>query len=153
MTNVGRAFPALDTAVDPGIEPYWEAAAKGRLLLSRCATDGAAMWPPRQFCPRHATAGVRWEPATGGAEVYSYTVVHQGEGPFAETAPYVLAYVELDEGPRLLTSLVTPEGGPVADAFIGQRVIARFDQRGTMPVLRFGPSTDSDVDLEEARSE
>lgn len=152
MTSPERAFPALEIAVDPGIEPYWEAAAEGRLLLSRCAADGAAIWPPRQFCPAHATAGVRWESASGGAEVHSFTVVHRGEGRFVEAAPYVLAYVELDEGPRVLTSLVTSDGSPATDAYIGQHVTAWFDRHGTVPVLRFGPSQ-GNADLEESRSE
>jgi uncharacterized OB-fold protein len=140
MSGAERRFPEVDLVVEPGIEPYWEAAADGRLVLSRCAEDGAALWPPRPFCPRHATAGVRWEPAAGGAEVYSYTVVTKGEGAFAAAAPYVLAYVQLDEGPRVLTNLVTSDGRPASEAHIGQRVIARFDQQGKVPVLRFSPS-------------
>jgi uncharacterized protein len=141
MSRDERTFPELDLVVEPGIEPYWDAAAEGRLVLSRCAADGAALWPPRPFCPRHASAGVRWEPADGGAEVYSFTVVERGEGAFATAAPYVLAYVQLDEGPRVLTNLVTSDGRPVAEAHIGQRVIARFDQQGKTPVLRFSPSS------------
>jgi uncharacterized OB-fold protein len=136
VTSAERSFPDVEPLVEPGIEPYWEAAAEGRLVLSRCAEDGAALWPPRPFCPRHASAGVRWEPAGGGAEVYSYTVVHRGEGAFAAVAPYVLAYVQLDEGPRVLTNLVTSDGTPATEAHIGQRVVARFEQ-GKIPVLRF----------------
>jgi uncharacterized protein len=141
MSSAEHSFPEVDLVIEPGIEPYWEAAAEGRLTLSRCAEDGAALWPPRPFCPRHATAGVRWEPAAGGAEVYSYTVVAKGEGAFAAAAPYVLAYVQLDEGPRVLTNLVTPDGRPATEAHIGQRVVVRFVQQGKTPVLRFSPST------------
>ena len=41
--------------------------------------------------------------------------------------PYVLAYVELDEGPRVMTNIVDCD---VADVRIGQRVEARFDDTG-----------------------
>jgi uncharacterized OB-fold protein len=140
MSSAETDFPAVDLVVEPGIEPYWEAAAEGRLVVSRCAQDGAALWPPRSFCPRHATAGVRWEPATGGAEVYSYALVQRGEGAFAAAAPYVLAYVQLDEGPRVLTNLVASDGRPATGARIGQRVVTRFDHQGKTPVLRFTPS-------------
>jgi uncharacterized OB-fold protein len=32
--------------------------------------------------------------------------VRRGQGPFAAAAPYVVAYVELEEGPRILTNVV-----------------------------------------------
>jgi uncharacterized protein len=137
MSSTERDFPDVDLVIEPGIEPYWEAAGEGRLVLSRCAEDGAALWPPRPFCPRHLSAGVRWEPASGGGEVYSYTVVQRGEGAFAAAAPYVLGYVQLDEGPRVLTNLVTSDGRPASEAHVGQRVVARFDRHGKTPVLRF----------------
>ncbi|MGW6332964.1 Zn-ribbon domain-containing OB-fold protein [Nocardia rhamnosiphila] len=133
-------FPEVAFTVEPGIEPYWSGAAEGRLVLSTCADDGAVLWPPRPFCPRHMTAEIRWEPAGGGGVVHSYTVVHRGEGAFAKAAPYVLAYVELDEGPRVLTNLLNADGEPPVEVEveIGQRVTARFDSAGEgAPVLRF----------------
>ena len=39
--------------------------------------------------------------------MYTFTVTHQNQvPPFRDAMPYVLAYVELDEGPRLLTNVV-----------------------------------------------
>lgn len=132
------AWPEVAFTVEPGIEPYWEGAADNRLVLSRCADDGDFLWPPRPFCPRHPGSYIRWEAAAGGGVVYSFTVVHQGEGAFAKAAPYVLAYVELDEGPRVLTNVVAADGRPAVNVEIGHRVMARFDSiAGSAPVLRF----------------
>ncbi|RYF60501.1 MAG: hypothetical protein EOO27_05620 [Comamonadaceae bacterium] len=133
-----QTFPEVAFTVEPGIEPYWDGAFEDRLVLSRCTEDGAAIWPPRPFCPRHMTSEVRWEQASGGGVVYSYTLVHRGEGAFAKASPYVLAYVELDEGPRVLTNVLATNGSPVVEVGIGQRVTAVFDTVGDgAPVLRF----------------
>lgn len=136
--NAAQGWPEVAFTVEPGIEPYWEGAAENRLILSRCAEDGAFLWPPRSFCPRHRGGDVRWEAAAGGGVVYSYTVVHRGEGGFAKASPYVLAYVELDEGPRVLTNVVAADGSLAVNVDIGQRVTARFNNvGGGAPVLRF----------------
>lgn len=138
MSELGTAFPEVPFVVEPGIEPYWDGAAQNRLIISRCTEDGQLLWPPRPFCPRHMTSSVRWDEVSGGGTVYSYTVVHRGEGAFAAASPYVLAYVELDEGPRIMTNLVTPAGRGDPGVHIGQRVRARFDaHEGGPPVLRF----------------
>lgn len=136
--SAASAFPELSITVEPGIEPYWQGAARNRLVLSKCVEDGAVVWPPRQFCPHHMTSAIRWEDVAGGGSVYSHTTVHRGEGPFADVAPYVLAYVELDEGGRILTNVVTSEGRCPSSLEIGQRATARFDLIGNAPpVLRF----------------
>ncbi|MEU1275472.1 OB-fold domain-containing protein [Streptomyces sp. NPDC005799] len=132
-----HAWPDVAFTVEPGIEAYWEGAAENRLTLARCAEDGAFLWPPRPFCPRHQGSEVRWETVAGNGVVYSHTVVYRGEGAFAKASPYVLAYVELEEGPRVLTNVITADGGPVLDVAIGSRVTARFDNVGAAPVLRF----------------
>jgi uncharacterized OB-fold protein len=55
--------------------------------------------------------------------VYTYTVVARGGGAYRDAAGYVVAYVELDEGPRMMTNLVDVEPG---DVFVGQRVRVVF---------------------------
>jgi len=139
--EVERSFPAVAFAAEPGIDPYWEAASEGRLVLPRCAEDGVFIWPPRPFCPRHMTSEVGWTEVAGEGAIYSYTVVHRGEGAFGASSPYAVAYVEIDEGPRILTNLMTPQGQPVTDVEIGMRVVARFvpQEDGASPVLRFVP--------------
>jgi len=50
---------------------------------------------------------VRWEEASGGATLYTWSVVHRNDlPPFGDRVPYVAAAVDLDEGPRMLTNVV-----------------------------------------------
>jgi hypothetical protein len=56
--------------------------------------------------------------------IYSYTVTEQNQAKgFVEACPYIMAYVTLDEGPRLLTVIVDCEPDSVG---IGMSVIAGF---------------------------
>jgi uncharacterized OB-fold protein len=74
--------------------------------------------------------------ASGRGTVYSFTVSHRGMGPWSDHAPYVVAYVELEEGPRVLTNVV----GADLDALrIGDAVEAVFQPAGETKVLRFRP--------------
>ena len=51
--------------------------------------------------------GLRLEPVSGRGKVFSFVIFHRVYHPaFAEEVPYVVALVELDEGPRLLTNIV-----------------------------------------------
>jgi uncharacterized OB-fold protein len=84
------------------------------------------------MCPDCGRLGVEWVEASGRGAVYSFTVSHRGPGPWADHVPYVVAYVELDEGPRVLTNLVGLDPG---DVRIGMPVAAVFEHG----LLRFGP--------------
>ncbi|MEW1654424.1 MULTISPECIES: OB-fold domain-containing protein [unclassified Streptomyces] len=94
--------------VDAFTRPYWEAATEGRLLLRRCraAGCGAAHHYPREFCPYCWSEDVAWEPASGRAALYTWSVVHRNDlPPFGARVPYVAAVVELAEGPRMMTEV------------------------------------------------
>jgi uncharacterized OB-fold protein len=92
---------------DPFSRPYWDAAAQGRLLLRRCHSCGRAHHHPREFCPHCWSEDVEWEEASGRATLYTWSVVHRNDLPgFRERTPYVVAVVDLAEGPRMATEVV-----------------------------------------------
>ncbi|MFC6873210.1 Zn-ribbon domain-containing OB-fold protein [Halobellus marinus] len=92
-------------AVTPETAPYWEAAAEGRLLLRRCDDCELTFYYPRARCPDCLGDDVDWIEADGTGTVYAYTeTMTVGAWPEDEL-PLVLAYVELAEGPRMLTAL------------------------------------------------
>jgi uncharacterized OB-fold protein len=93
--------------VDAFTRTYWDAAAEGRLLIRHCHACGRTHHYPREFCPHCWSEDVTWEPASGRAELYTWSVVHRNDlPPFAERTPYVAAVVQLAEGPRMMTELV-----------------------------------------------
>ncbi|WP_406125317.1 Zn-ribbon domain-containing OB-fold protein [Streptomyces sp. NBC_00989] len=111
---------------------YWEAAAQGSLLIRRCADCGRAHHYPREFCPHCWSEDVTWEPASGHATLYTWSVVHRNDlPPFGERVPYVAAVVDLAEGPRMMTEIVECEA---AGLRAGTAVEVRF--RDGIPVFR-----------------
>lgn len=131
------SLPTPKLPVTAETKPFWDAAAEGRLVLPRCMSCETVIWYPRTFCPRCHTEGVEWVDASGEGTVYSFAITRKGDGPWREVAPYVLAYVELDEGPRVLTNIVDCDVDAVS---VGQRVKVTFDAaEGGVAVPRFRP--------------
>jgi uncharacterized OB-fold protein len=107
-------------------------------MLQRCSECQAVVWYPRSLCPRCGSVQLEWFEASGRGSVYTYTVNHRGEGPYREAGPYVLAYVELEEGPRLLTNIVDCDPGELR---VGMPVQAVFHDTGEGTALvRFLPA-------------
>ena len=133
------ALPASEPMTTLETEPFWSAAAEGRLVLPRCDACGTVIWYPRRFCPACRTTSVSWIEASGRGTVYTYTVVRKGaRGAWGEVAPYVIAYVELDEGPRVLTNVVDIDPDAVE---VGMAVRVVFDPTPEgQAVFRFAPA-------------
>lgn len=108
--------------VTPETEPYWSATADGRLLLNECNDCGLVFYYPRALCPDCFSEDVDWVEASGEGEVYSYSVTENASGWPEADLPLVLAYVELDEGPRMMTNIQTDPD----DVKVGTRVEVTF---------------------------
>lgn len=134
-TTSGLPAPAPHPTLET--QAFWDATAEGRLLLRRCDDCGLVIWYPRHLCPDCGTWNTSWMEASGRGTVYAATVVRRGQGPYREAAPYVVAYVELDEGPRVMTNVV---GCPPEEVRVGQPVEVVFDDTGEgRSLYRFRP--------------
>jgi uncharacterized protein len=134
-------LPVRPIEVTPETTPFWDATTDGKLVLPRCVQCGTTIWYPKAFCPACAASTVEWVPTSGNGTVYSFSITRKGAGVWSEHSPYVIAYVELEEGPRVLTNIV---GCNVADVYIGMEVSVVFDATEEGPaVYRFQPPTGS----------
>ncbi len=104
-------------AQHPWGRTFWQAAAANRFLLPRCTVCGRARWYPRPFCPFCAEPDVQWVEASGRGRIYAFSALHKA------AIPNIVAYVELEEGPVMMTNLVDCTMGTIA---IGQAVVVRF---------------------------
>ncbi len=118
---------------------YWEGCARHEIVLQRCSECGTVQQRPRALCVACLTDSIEHFRASGRGSVYTYTVTHQNQAPaFRKALPYVLAYVELEEGPRLLTNLVDCDPARVS---IGMPVVVDWaDLDDGMSVPRFRPA-------------
>jgi uncharacterized OB-fold protein len=125
---------------NPFTEAYWDACREGRLLVRRCHSCGNAHHPPRPACPICWSSDVIWEEASGAGTLYSFSVIHENDlPPFSAGLPYVVAVVELAEGPRMMTTIVESDHD---DLRVGAAVSVAFADRAgvSIPVFRVTPS-------------
>jgi uncharacterized OB-fold protein len=124
--------------------PMYERSIGQRLAFEgeRCTDCGRIAFPPKGACPDCGIDAFETVELSGEGTVYSYTVLSPGGAPpeFAEQARaegrYVVAIVELDEGPRITAQLadVDPDEVSVGTAVSG-RIRRIYEEEG---VVRYG---------------
>ena len=135
--SAAKELPVFPPVVVPETKPFWDGTAQSKIVLPKCNACGVVIWYPRTSCPVCTSTDVSWFEASGRGTVYSFTIVRRQGGPWRDVLPYVLAYVELDEGPRMLTNIVDTDP---SDVSIGQTVQAVFHDTGEGNALvRFRP--------------
>jgi scaffold protein (connect acetoacetyl-CoA thiolase and HMG-CoA synthase) len=77
------------------------------LIGTRCTKCGRHFFPPRSFCPDCRRSGkVVDHQFKGTGRVITHTIIRTASDQFEDLTPYVLAIVELDEGPRITAQIV-----------------------------------------------
>src|SRR5206468_3016899 len=94
----GGRFVLDGALVAPDGREHFDGLEAGMLLLPRCDRCGTVIWYPRHLCPACGSLEVSWFEAGGRGTLHSFSVIRRGQGAYAEATPYVLAYVELEEG-------------------------------------------------------
>ena len=103
------AVPPLPV-ITPESAPFWESCAQGRMRLQRCARCTQFWYPPSSLCPECLSSDWSWTACAGTGSIFTYVIFRRLYHPaFANLLPYVIALVELDEGPRMLSRLVDVE--------------------------------------------
>ena len=99
-------------------QPYWDAAARGTLLVKRCIDCQRLHHYPRALCPFCLSDRTEWQPVSGQGTLYTYSVMRRVQ------VPYAIAYVRLDEGVTLMTNIIDCDfdqlriGQPVRVVFV-----------------------------------
>ena len=147
-----------DTSTDPLVRAvvprptpetafFWEGLGAGELRVQHCRACDAPWFPPQRFCPRCLGDDIEIRTLSGRGRLASYVVNHRDAPGF--DAPYVIALVELVEGPRLLTNLTDCAPDP-AELPVGRALelrptpVVSADGRHTATLPLFAPVDDSD---------
>ena len=97
----GRPLPEPDNVS----AYFWAEAAAGSLAIQRCTGCNRAQFYPRAICV-YCGADTDWEEASGDGVVATYTVIRQNLAPpFDALGPYVVAIIELAEGPKMMSNV------------------------------------------------
>ena len=123
---------ALDpyVAAFPEIAPFWQAAARGSLVLPRCTQCGQTHWHPRAQCPFCRAEAIEWHAASGRATLHTFTEIQRADGN------YVLAYAQLEEGPLVLTNIVDADAAALRIGASLQVAFRPAKEGRTAPVFR-----------------
>ncbi|MDT3444395.1 OB-fold domain-containing protein [Pseudofrankia sp. BMG5.37] len=90
-----RPLPVTDDLDTGG---FFEAAARGELVVRRCDGCDAVLHMPRAYCATCGSWEGRWQPVAATGTVYSWTVVEHQVHP-AFPVPYTVVLVKLDDVP------------------------------------------------------
>lgn len=136
MTEATRPLPRL-TELDT--REFWLATREKTLRYQRCDDCGTVVWHPRRHCTGCLGGELRWHTASGQGTIYTFSVVRQSYHPFFRTrVPYAVAWIDLDEGPRLLSNVVGVSD-PAAELACGQRVTIEWEAHDEVEIPLFRP--------------
>lgn len=111
--------------IDPGSAPFWGAAREHRLSIPLCLDCGLYHFYPRELCPHCHSGNLEWRDVSGRGTIYTFTIARRPAGPaYADDVPYIIALIDLAEGPRMMTNVIAPD---VEAVRIGDAVEVVFD--------------------------
>ena len=92
----------------PESQPYWDGLKEHKLILPHCRDCGTPHFYPRPFCldPDCFKWEIDWREVSGKGRVHTFVISHLPIPPMETAGPYVIAVVELAEGPRMMSNLI-----------------------------------------------
>lgn len=118
-------------------EPYWQGCREGELRMQQCAACQRFQFYPRTVCSTCSATDLTWRRLSGKGSIASFTVVRRAVSSAYE-APYIVALVDVEEGPRMMSHIIDIE--PEDDRLqVGAAVAVDFQDWSAevvMPVFR-----------------
>jgi uncharacterized OB-fold protein len=137
MTMTSRPLPRLP---EPDSAAFWAATTKHELRYQQCRRCRRVVFFVRAICPGCGSDDLELKQSTGAGTIYSRTVVRRDGQPFfRERTPYVYALVDLDEGFRVASEIVTSDVDRVA---ISDRVQLTWEDHPDVSIPLFEPASE-----------
>lgn len=100
-------------------ETFWEATREKRLLMQFCPQSQQYQFFPRPVSIATGSTNLEWKEVDGVGEIYTYSLMNLGIGPFQGSEPYPVIIARLDIGVDIISNLVN---GDADDLVIGRRI-------------------------------
>lgn len=118
---------------------FWRGTKDHELRYQQCESCGTVVFYPRGHCTGCLDSKLTWKTASGKGTVYTFSIVRQSYHPFFRAlVPYAVAWIDLDEGPRLLAN-ITGVDDPTTDVHVGQRVSVTWEDHDELSIPLFVP--------------
>ena len=135
-TDISRPLPQPT----PTTEPFWQGLRERRVRIQYSPSSDQWVFYPRSHAPLTLADDLEWRDVPGNGALYTYTIARRPTSPdFAGEEPQIIAVVELDEGPRLTTTLVNVAEDEIE---VGMRLSPVFEdaEDGEITLLRYEPA-------------
>ena len=124
---------------DPVTKPFWDSLKEHAVKLQRCGDCNQFIFYPRALCPSCMSDDLAWTSVSGRGVIHAFAIPHRHPNPaFGSTAPFVVALIELEEGARMMSTLVGVDPTPEA-VKVGMAVEIVYDdvtEEITLPKFR-----------------
>jgi len=133
--EVRRPLPRADEA-DTG--EFWRRTSERELSYQQCDDCDTVVFYPRRHCTGCLGSNLSWKVSAGEGSIYTFSVIRQSYHPFFRTrVPYAIAWIDLDEGMRVLSNITGVEDP--GELTIGQRVTVEWEDHEELSVPLFRP--------------
>ena len=134
MTRPRRPLPQPT----PETQPLWDGAKRHELWIQQCQACHQHYFYPRPYCPHCLSDNTRWVRASGRGTLHTFSINHRPAPGFEGMAPYIIAVVELAEGPRMMTNLVgiDPDPAKLTKDMSVEVVFQDLTDEITLPLFR-----------------
>jgi uncharacterized protein len=124
-------------APDADSAALWRGLRDGVLLLQHCGDCRHVQYYQQGMCRECGSENLSHRAASGRGRVHSFSVVHRAPGPaFKADVPYAVLLVDLEEGPRMISTYV---GGKPDDVTFDMNVMLvcePINESTTLPRFR-----------------
>lgn len=131
-----EAILPLSPEITAANRGYWEGTKKGELRLLTCGHCGTQRFPESPVCPTCLSDEASWKAVSGRGRLWSWIAMHQKAfASYLDQIPYLVAFIELDEGHFMISTLVDPPANLRCDLPVQVEFLDLDDQRSA-PVFR-----------------
>lgn len=108
------------------------------MIGEMCTSCGTKIFPPRDICPECETPAKTPFQFRRRGEVYSFSTVYYPPDGFGEYAPYIVALINLEEGPMVTAQLTNVEGDEVEIGIPVEMVTRQLHEDGKYDMIIYG---------------
>ena len=106
---------------------FWSKLLSGEFTSTRCQVCKRLMFPPREHCPACWSKKMEWVALSGRGKLYARTTIHAAAEAFQKQVPYSVGIIDLEEGVRLVATIVDGEEKIQNDELVQLMVLAYED--------------------------
>jgi uncharacterized OB-fold protein len=137
MSDPKRPLPRAD---EPDTREFWAATRDKALKYQQCDYCQTIIFYPRRHCTGCTQGTLQWLTSAGKGTIYTFSVVRLSYHPFfRQQLPYAVAWIDLDEGPRILSNVIGITD-PIKELTIGQAVIVDWEEHEELCIPLFKPA-------------